>query len=342
MYLSDNEITNRLEDINIECDKSTCDYDCINNIQPASIDLCLSNVFWEPIKKNTIDLRKSSLLELSPRRYWKKRILRESESITLKPGKLLLGRLASKLTIPNDCAGKIVGRSSFARLGLTIHCTGNFINPGYRGHMPLQLYNHSPNPIKIFPYIPICQVIFIKLSSTPQKLYGVDELYSKYMDDDGGPSYWWRDKRIQSLQKAFSERSIELYVQEEILNKIGVNEPEIIERFEHLIRKKPDIANENADFLIDEFTKTENKLKKKDMIFDGLSKVLFPIFCATSLSIAITEINSIMYWHYLIWALTLISLIPFIKALKDPPKKYLETKEISISDIHHKSSHKKE
>src|SRR5208337_5350450 len=103
---------------------------------------------------------------------------------------------------------------------------------------------HGTSAIRIFPFIPICQLILIKLTSLPSRLYGTEELQSKYMDDDGGPSYWWRDKRIRALQQVFTEKSVELFVQERILEKIGIQEPEIIERFERFITKKPGITHE--------------------------------------------------------------------------------------------------
>lgn len=327
MYLSDNEIREKWDELNIECDSANCTIDCAEHIQPCSIDFCLSNVFWEPIKHKTIDLRKSSLLELAPRRYWRKRVLRSSEYITIKPGKLLLGRLAAKFTIPKDCAGKIVGRSSFARLGLGIHCTGEFINPGYRGHMPLELYNYSPNPIKIYPYIPICQVMLRKLSSTPSKFYGEEELHSKYMDDDGGPSYWWRDKRIRSLQDALSEKNIELFVQEKILGNIGVQEPDIIERFEELVERNPKISNENAELLLDEFTKSEDRLRIKDKIINGICRTVFPL--GASASIGLVFIPPFTNYHYILWGATIISLWPLIWAWKLAPKQYLGKQELS-------------
>ena len=337
MYLSDVDIEKRWEELNVECDNPTCENrnDCKKHVQPCSIDFCLSNVFWEPVKQKAwgpkkqrvIDLRKSHLLELEPRRFWKRKVLASNGYITLEPGKLLLGRVAAKFTVPVDCAGKIEGRSSYARLGLGIHCTGEFINPGYRGHMPLQIYNFSPNPIRIYPYIPICQVILIKLTKTPDKIYGIDELQSKYKDDDGGPSYWWRDKKIKSLQEKFIDKSVELYVQEKIFKEIGVQEPEIIERFERLVQKRPEITSENSEKLIEDFTEEEDKLRRNDKIRSGLSVALFPIGASTSLGIILVQPFSIL--HYLIWAITIVSLIPFISSLTEAPKQYLGEKELS-------------
>ena len=314
--------------LDVECDNPYCTVDCSSYIQPCSVDFCLSNVFWEPVKHKTIDLRKSSLLELSPRRYWRKRVLRSTDYITLKPGKLLLGRLAAKFTVPKDCAGKIVGRSSFARLGLGIHCTGEFLNPGYRGHVPLELFNYSPNPIRIYPYIPICQVMLIKLCSIPSKLYGEEELHSKYMDDDGGPSYWWRDKRIRSLQDMLSERVLSLYIQEKILGKIGIQEPDIIERFEGLVERKKNINNENAESLLDEFANHEDLLRIKDRIILEASKVVFPLAASGSLSLILMPPFKIH--HYILYTTCCLSLWPMIWAWKEPPKQYLGKKELSL------------
>lgn len=132
-------------------------------------------------------------------------------------------------TIPSACAGKLEGRSSFARMGLAVHCSADFINPGYRGHMPLQLVNLGKGSVRLFPQVPICQLVLVRLSSPPERVYGARELFSKYMDDDGGPSYWWRDKRIADLQAAFREFDVSERVQNEILELIGPREPELIE-----------------------------------------------------------------------------------------------------------------
>jgi deoxycytidine triphosphate deaminase len=341
MYLSDVDLEARWSELKVECDNPDCENkgDCKKHVQPCSIDFCLSNVFWEPVKRRKwglrkhriFDLRKRHLLELEPRRFWKRKVLASqgNEYITLEPGKLLLGRVAAKFSVPLDCAGKIEGRSSYARLGLGIHCTGEFINPGYRGHMPLQIYNYSPNPIRIYPYVPICQVILVKLSTPPDKVYGVDELQSKYDDDDGGPSYWWRDKKIKSLQDKFSEKSVELHVQEKIFKEIGVQEPEIIERFEKLVEKKPEISRENSDKLIEEFTKEEDKLRRIDKLKKGFGLTLFPAFGSTSLG-SFFLLDPFSLIHYSLWTGTVLLAIPFLLALTETPKQYLGNSELVL------------
>lgn len=329
MYLSDIDLKNIWEQLRIECDNPNCQRDCkTESIQPCSIDMCLSNVFWEPLRRTTVDLRKSALLDLSPRRYWNKIVLRENESITLKPGRLLLGRISAKISIPPEYAGKIEGRSSFSRMGLSIHCTGDFINPGYKGHMPLELINFGPNSIKLFPYLPICQLVLIKLSQKPEKIYGVDELQSKYMDDDGGPSYWWRDKRIRSLQSFFSKRNIHLYVQETLLNKLGAQEPETIERFEKFVEKRPTANIENAETLLKEFSRSEDRLKLLDKLKNYFSVTLFTILFGCSIKIVVEKTSQFQSAHYSLFFFTCISFILLIFSFKKTPTPYLGKQEL--------------
>lgn len=326
MYLSDVDIKAKFSEMNIICDNSDYPFNLDEQIQPCSIDLRLSNVLWEPLPAESIDLRRSRLLELSPRQFWKKRILQKGEYITLKPGKFILGRTYEKFTIPSDCGGKIEGRSSFARLGLGVHCTGDFINPGYRGHMTLQLFNYCLNPIKIFPHIPICQLFLIKLSSNPSRLYGEKELQSKYMDDDGGPSYWWRDKRIKKLQNIFREVDISIQMQENILNKIGNQEPDIIERLEKYVEKSSPSNRENTEILLESFTKSEDQLRVKDKIIKGIYYTFFPVSASASLGSIFTQ--PFIFVHYILWGITLLSLYPFVCSLRETPKQYFGESEL--------------
>jgi deoxycytidine triphosphate deaminase len=83
-----------------------------------------------------------------PRRHWRKILLGAGESIKLRPGEMILGRTFEAFSIPRSCAGKLEGRSSFARMGLAIHCSADFINPAWRGRMPLQLTNLGASSIR--------------------------------------------------------------------------------------------------------------------------------------------------------------------------------------------------
>jgi deoxycytidine triphosphate deaminase len=313
VYLTDNEIRERLGELEFVCDNPEYPFAPEDQIQPCSIDLRLSNVFWEPSRRSPIDLRRSQLLELAPHRYWRQRVLKLGDHITLRPGRLLLGRVYEMFVIPKNCAGKIEGRSSFARLGLSVHCTADFLNPGYRGHMPLQLMNFSPNPIRIFPYLPICQLMLVPLAQQPAKTYGAAELQSKYMDDDGGPSYWWRDKRIAQVQAIFRSSDIALETQEFLLRRIGVVDPEIIERFERFVEHMPSAKRESADTILDTFSRGEDRLRVRDRITKGASYALFGIF--GSATVGSFFIRPFGLLHYFIWTVTALLTWPFGAAL---------------------------
>lgn len=266
MYLSDRDIKAILGTLSITTDHPNHVFDPGECIQPCSIDLLLSNVFWKPIGRATIDLRKSKLLELSPRRHWRKIELKEGEFIVLRPGEYILAHTYEKVSMPNDLAGKIEGRSSFSRMGLSVHCTQDFINPGWHGYMPLQLVNNGPFSIRISPYIPICQMMLIRLSSTVETPYGDKSLQSKYMNDDGGPSYWWRDKRIKRLQERLGQADITLAMQNEILSLTSEQDPDILLRLEQYAEQLLRTKQENAHSILESFAKEESKRKRREII----------------------------------------------------------------------------
>lgn len=325
MYFSDKDIINKLPELKIECENEKEIFKPEEQIQPSSIDLRLDNVFWKQKSQKTIDLRKSYLLELSPRRQWKKIVLSDGEYIILQPRELLLGRIYEKFTIPKDCAGKIEGRSSFSRMGLGIHICCDYINPGYRGHMPLQIVNYSKSTIRIIPYIDICQLMLVKLTSIPSKLYGEAELQSKYMDDDGGPSYWWRDKRLKELQTTFNSYSLPNKIQEQLFKKMGVQEPEIIERFEKFISKSKTDNLSDSEFILDSFSKREklHKLIERIIVFGStiFVSLLTPLTYINIIN-GIVNVGSIIAWsiHLIIILLAVYSLIYQKKDYLTPDK----------------------
>ncbi|NQS97581.1 MAG: dCTP deaminase [candidate division Zixibacteria bacterium] len=261
MYASDKTINSLLSELNIVTNNSDNPFIASEQIQPCSIDLRLDSVFWKPIKRKSIDLRKSQLLEIQPSRFYKNIELKPSESIKIESGELLLGRIYEEFSIPSEFAGEIIGRSSFARLGLLVHTTGSFINPGWRGHMPLQLVNFSRNALIIFPYIPICQLRLVKIDTKPSRLYGEKELWSKYMNDDGSPYYWWRDKRIILLQERLKKTNMDINIQQELSKKIGRQDPEIIERLETFIDQLLQKEVLNAEDVLEKFSQKEEKRK---------------------------------------------------------------------------------
>jgi deoxycytidine triphosphate deaminase len=311
MYLSDVSIKKLLPQIQFETDRPNDTFNFTEQVQPCSVDLRLDYMFWKQRKGKTIDFRKDRLMEISPRQHWEKIILHQREVIKLKPGQMLLGRTLECFSIPVGHAGKIEGRSSFARMGLSVHCSADFINPGYRGRMPLQLLNNGQSAIILMPGISICQLVFIKLSSLSRKLYGHPSLSSKYMNDDGGPSYWWRDKWIKKLKLSMQDQLGEKF-QKEILNVVGVREPEVIERFEKMISemKLGDLTNSSE--LLEKFSKTEEKERKKLNLKKKIITWIGPAFSTISIKSFLSPPYDIIdYW---LWFGTAIAL--FISLLE--------------------------
>jgi len=212
----------------------------------------------------------------------------------------LLGRTLEEFTIPNGYAAELVGRSSFARLGLMVTVTGGFINPGWRGRMPLQMVNFSPNSIRLISGIPICQIRIVRLTDKAERTYGLLELNSKYMNDDGGPSYWWRDKRIKELHKVLAEKDVAVSVQERLGQVIGKTEPEIVERLEKFVGSLRIEELQNADTTLDNFAKSEDRRRTFRQWFIHVGRALF----TAGIPISLWAWNKlpIQWWHYMIWS----------------------------------------
>lgn len=310
MYLADRDIKQLLSEIRFETDDLDHPFVPEDQIQPASVDLRLDGTFWRQRSDKVIDLRRSKLLELSPRRHWHQINLKPGECITLKPGEMILGRTFEAFAVPPECAARIEGRSSFGRMGLAVHCTASFINPGWRGRMPLELINFGRSPIRLFPRLPICQLMLVRLYSLPELTYGARELSSKYMDDDGGPSYWWRDKRIKDLHVAMGEHDVSEHVQDVLLEFIGPRDPDLIERFDKYIRKLRHDELTNAEDVLDRFASGESWTRVRAQVYKGGMMGLFPLLAATSLGIIFAPPYG--YLHYLVWVATLLSLILFV------------------------------
>ncbi|MDI9408722.1 MAG: dCTP deaminase [Candidatus Pacebacteria bacterium] len=299
MYLADRELKSLIPQLNIVVEAVDIPFNIDTQLQPASIDLRLGKVFWKPTSKSRICLREANRLNISPDKAWKKIEAREGETIILKPGQMLLARTLERFSIPNQYAGKIEGRSSFSRIGLSIHCSGDFINPGYVGNMTLQLYNSGIAPIELVPSLPICQLIIIQLSSTPETAYGSSQLSSNYVNDDGGPSYWWRDKRIMQLHELLERNNSPLRIKNELLTIIGSNDPELIKRITRFISKLKLVEVESTEKILKAFSTKEEKSRILNQIFlkaFGFATISFA-------TLAIDKVFTPPYGsiHYLIW-----------------------------------------
>jgi len=164
--------------------------------------------------------------------------------------------------MPRDCLGKIEARSGMNRLLLVI-TLGDFVNPGYKGHYPLQIINMSKFKIKVYPQMSVCQLLLSELSSIPDKRF--DESSSSYYYDNGGPACWWDDRQIRLFMKenADLEKS-NLEKIRLICNEKGLQEhyPAILSRYAEFYRKSK-LRNENPEKSVDAFVQQEKKGQRR-------------------------------------------------------------------------------
>ncbi|OYO00587.1 dCTP deaminase [Enemella evansiae] len=103
----------------------------------------------------------------------------------LHPGEFVLGSTFEVVTLPNDVAARLEGKSSLGRLGLLTHSTAGFIDPGFSGHVTLELSNMATLPIKLWPGMKIGQLCFFQLSSAAEHPYGSQAYGSRYQGQRG-------------------------------------------------------------------------------------------------------------------------------------------------------------
>jgi dCTP deaminase len=107
------------------------------------------------------------------------------EPFILHPGEFVLGSTYEVVTLPDDVAARLEGKSSLGRLGLLTHSTAGFIDPGFSGHVTLELANVANLPIKLWPGMKIGQLCFFRLSSPAEHPYGSAKYGSRYQGQRG-------------------------------------------------------------------------------------------------------------------------------------------------------------
>jgi len=150
-------------------------------IQPSSVDVRLDRFFrvFENHKYSVIDpsIEQSELT--------REVVVEPNEHFILHPGEFVLASTFEIITLPDDIAGRLEGKSSLGRLGLLTHSTAGFIDPGFSGHITLELSNVANLPVKLFPGMKIGQLCLIKLSSPAEHPYGSAVYASRYQGQRG-------------------------------------------------------------------------------------------------------------------------------------------------------------
>jgi dCTP deaminase len=176
MILSDRDIRTALAEGRIGIDPSDD-----GDIQPSSVDLHVDRYFrtfhnhrhaFIDVKSEMEDL--TELLEVKP-----------DESFILHPGEFVLGSTSEYVKLPDDLVARLEGKSSLGRLGLLIHSTAGYVDPGFEGHLTLELSNVANLPITIYPDMKIGQISFFQLTSPAENPYGSSKVGSKYQGQRG-------------------------------------------------------------------------------------------------------------------------------------------------------------
>jgi dCTP deaminase len=185
MVLSDRTIRRLLEEGRIGIDPYAEEL-----LQPSSVDVRVDRLFrvfrnsrypFIDVKQEMEDL--TELVEVD-----------SEEAFILHPGEFVLGSTLERITLPDDLVARLEGKSSLGRLGLLIHSTAGFIDPGWDGHVTLELSNVANLPITIYYGMKIGQLSFVQLSEPAEYPYGTGGLGSKYQGQAGPtPSRYWKN-----------------------------------------------------------------------------------------------------------------------------------------------------
>jgi dCTP deaminase len=150
-------------------------------IQPSSIDVRLDRYFrlFDNHKYPVIDPAADQpdlthLVEVTG-----------ADPFVLHPGEFVLGSTFESVTLPDDIAARLEGKSSLGRLGLLTHSTAGFVDPGFSGHVTLELSNVATLPILLWPGMKIGQMCFFRLSSPAEFPYGASASGSRYQGQRG-------------------------------------------------------------------------------------------------------------------------------------------------------------
>jgi dCTP deaminase len=146
------------------------------DLQPSSVDLHLDSRFrvFRNNRYPYIDVRapQPDLTELVT--------VDEDEQFILHPGEFVLGQTHEWVELPDDLVARLEGKSSLGRLGLLIHSTAGYVDPGWKGNLTLELSNVANLPIALYYGMRIGQISFFRMSSPVERPYGSPELGSKY------------------------------------------------------------------------------------------------------------------------------------------------------------------
>lgn len=148
-------------------------------IQPSSVDMRLGDEFkvFKIIRKAYIDPKDEDDIAS----YMEEIKVPEGDAFIIHPGEFALATTAEYVKLPDDIVARVEGRSSMGRLGVTMHVTAGFIDPGFEGNITLEISNIGAMPVALYPGQRVCQIVFETMTSPAEIPYGHPSRNSKYM-----------------------------------------------------------------------------------------------------------------------------------------------------------------
>ena len=147
-----------------------------SDIQPASVDLHLDRklLLFRNSRRPLIDVHENleGLTEMEE--------IHDAQPFILHPGEFILASTLEYIALPADLVARLEGKSSLGRIGLLIHSTAGYVDPGWNGHLTLELSNVSNLPVTLYYGMKIGQISYLKLTTPADNLYGSEGLGSKY------------------------------------------------------------------------------------------------------------------------------------------------------------------
>lgn len=148
-------------------------------IQPSSVDMRLGDEFkvFKVIRKPYIDPKDEDDIAS----YMESTTVKKGDAFIIHPNEFALATTAEYVKVPDDLVARVEGRSSMGRLGVTMHVTAGFIDPGFEGNITLEISNIGAMPVALYPGQRVCQIVFETMTTASEKPYGHPERNSKYM-----------------------------------------------------------------------------------------------------------------------------------------------------------------
>lgn len=175
MILSDRDIRKAVESGKVKIESPVKAF--LPHIHASSMDLRLGNIFklYEHSRFAVLDPKKPESFVNNMRTV----IVENGEPFIVQPGEFVLGVTQERITVPHDLVVRVEGRSSLGRLGIIVHSTAGFVDPGFSGTITLEISNLNRLPVALYPDMRICQIAFEELSSPAEIPYD-KKPFSKY------------------------------------------------------------------------------------------------------------------------------------------------------------------